>query len=187
VTARTSPARRRTSALLAAGLLPLALAATACGAGLHAPTYQVRTTEDSTSASAGSLALRDVAILPPENGAAELAAGSDALATLTVGNPGNEADRLVQVTSPAAASVDLIDPSGHATPSVEIPAQGAVGPNDFSLALRSIGSSLRPGQAVEMTFVFERNGRTTFLVPVKMYDTPLPRASFSPPKSSEGE
>jgi copper(I)-binding protein len=186
VIARTSPTRRRTSTLLAAGLLPLALAGTACGAGLHAPTYQVRTTQDSVSASAGDLALRDVSILPPENGAAVLSAGKDALATLTIGNDGNEADRLVQVTSPAAASVDLIDPSGHATPSVEVPARGAVGPDDFSLALRSLGTELRPGQYVEMTFVFERNGRTTFKVPVQIYDTPVPRASFSP-KSSEGE
>lgn len=186
MTARTSPARRRTSALLAAGLLPLALAATACGSGLHAQTYAERTTEDATNTTFGDLALRDVAIQPPQNGAAELSAGADALATMTIGNRGDQPDRLVQVTSPAAASVDLIDASGHATSSIEIPARGSVGQADFSLALRSLGSALRPAQYVEMTFVFEKNGRTTFQVPVRLYSTPVPRASFSP-KSSAGE
>jgi hypothetical protein len=33
---------------------------------------------------------------------------------------------------------------------------------------------------VDMTFAFANNGSTTFPVPVKVYDNPLPRASFSP-------
>lgn len=183
--ARTSPARR-TSALLAAGLLPLALTATACGSGLHAQTYQERTTQDAANASAGDLALRNVGILPPENGAPELAAGSDALATLTIGNPGGVADRLVQVTTPGAASVDLIDASGHPTQSIDVPAQSTVGAEDFSLALRGLTKSLRPGQYVELTFVFDKNGRSTVNVPVKLYTEPVPRDSFSP-KSAPGE
>jgi copper(I)-binding protein len=164
--------------LLAAAVLPLALA-TACGSGLHAQTYEERTTQDATNQNIGQLALRDVAILPPQNAAAELALGSDALATLTVVNPSKDADTLLSVSSPAAASVDLVDGTGHVVPNVQIPAFGSAGPQEFSLALRGLVKALRPGNYVDMTFTFEANGSKHFLVPVKVYDNPVPRVQKS--------
>jgi copper(I)-binding protein len=164
--------------LLAAALVPLALA-TACGSGLNAQTYEERTTQDATNQTVGRLALRDVAILPPENGASELAMGKDALATLTIVNLNNDSDTLLSVSSPGATSVDLVDSSGHAIPTVQIPAQGSVGPQDFSLALRGLIKPLRPGMYVDVTFTFDKNGRSHFLVPVKVFDTPLPRVEKS--------
>jgi hypothetical protein len=38
---------------------------------------------------------------------------------------------------------------------------------------------------VDMTFAFANNGSATFKVPVKVYDSPVPRESFTPP--AEGE
>jgi copper(I)-binding protein len=164
--------------LLAATLVPLALA-TACGSGLHAQTYEERTTQDATNQNIGQLALRDVAILPPENGASELALGKDALATLTVVNQSKDADTLVSVSSPGATSVDLVDSSGHVVPSVQIPALGSAGPQEFSLALRGLVKPLRPGMYVDVSFTFEKNGSSHFLVPVKVFDNPVPRVEKS--------
>jgi copper(I)-binding protein len=158
---------------LLAAVLPLALA-TACGSGLNAQVYEERTTQDATNQDIGALALRNVAILPPESGI-ELPMGKDALATLTVVNTGEEPDTLLSVSTPAASSVDLIDPSGHPVPTVQIPALGSAGPLEFSLAVRSLTKPLRPGMYIDMTFTFEKNGRSHFLVPVKVFDKPLPR------------
>lgn len=180
----TTVRARRTTTLLAAALLPLTLAA--CGVGQDPQTYRQRSTQDATNADVRELALRDVAIQPPGAGTKELAAGSDALASLTIVSTAGQPDRLLSVSSPAAASVDLVDGTGHVLPSEQIPGQGSIGASDFGLVLRGLSAALRPGMYVAMTFVFERNGSTTLQVPVKVYDNPLPRDSFSPQPATEG-
>jgi copper(I)-binding protein len=179
----TSVRARRTTTLLAAAALPLVL--TACGVGLDPQTYRERTTQDATNATIGGLALRDVAIQPPAAGASELAVGSDAQLTLAIVNVAQSADRLVSVTSSAASSTELVDSSGHAVTTVDIPSQGTAGFGDFGVVLRGLTKALRPGMYVDVTFVFDSNGRGTLQVPVKVYDTPVPRASFSA-KPAEG-
>jgi copper(I)-binding protein len=169
---------RRTTSLLAAALLPLAVSA--CGSGLDPQTYRERTTQDAANTTVGPLALRDVAILPPASGAGELAVGTDATATLAVVSTAGQSDTLTSVSSPAAASVDLVNGSGGPLQQVQVPAGGSLSSSDFKVVLHGLVKPLRPGMYVDMTFAFANNGSTTFPVPVKVYDNPLPRASFSP-------
>lgn len=174
---------RRTTALLLAALLPLALAA--CGVGRDPQTYKERTTTDAANANVGNLALRDIAIQPPADGTSELAAGSDALATLTIVSSGTDGDTLSSVSSPAATSVQIVDQTGHSSTSVAIPPLGSVGPADFGLVLHGLTAPLRPGLYATLTFVFDHNGTQTVEVPVKVFRDPLPRDSYSPPPASE--
>lgn len=174
---------RRMSTLLAAALLTLTLSA--CGVGRDPQTYRARTPADATNANVGDLALRNAAVLPPPAGQSELAMGGDASATLSVVNVSGESDTLVSVTSPAASSVALADAAGHTLPSVVIPAHGTAGPQDFAVTLHGITTALRPGMYVALTFTFDKNGRATFQVPVRLYDTPLPRDSYAPAPPAE--
>jgi copper(I)-binding protein len=182
-TGAVTTVRARTTTLLAAALLPLALSA--CGVGLDPQTYRERSTQDAVNANVGDLALRDVAILPPAAGQAELAPGQDALVSLTVVSLSQDKDSLVSVTTSAASSVELVDGTGHPLTSLDVPALASVGPTDFGLVLHGLTQALRPGRYIDLTFTFDRNGRRTVSVPVKVYDTPLPRASFTAKPGNE--
>ena len=67
-----------------------------------------------------------------------------------------------------------------------MPANGTAGFGDFGIVLRGLTKPLRPGMYVDVTVTFQNNGRATLHVPVAVYDTPVPRASFQP-KTTEGE
>jgi copper(I)-binding protein len=175
--------RRRTTTLLAAGLLPFAL--TACGSGLHAETYQERTVEDASNHDLGPLALRDVGIEPPPDAQLNLPAGSDATVHLAIANSVTQADQLVQVTTPAAASAELVDRTGATATSIPVPPAGLVTPSDFSVRLKGLTRAVMPGMYVDMTFVFQNAGRATFQVPVRVYPSPIPRPVESASSSSE--
>ena len=174
----TSVRARRTTTLLAAALLPLALAG--CGVGLDPQTYKARTTQDSANAEAGDLALRNVAIAPPAEGERELGVGKDAQVTLSIVNPSGDKDTLTGVSSPVASSTKLVDGSGHEVTSVDIPAEGAAEAGDFGVVLVGLTKALTPGMYVDVTFVFATNGRLKVSVPVKLYSAPVPRGSFAP-------
>jgi copper(I)-binding protein len=174
---------RRTAVVLAAVLLPLALAG--CGVGQDPQTYRERTTQDASNIAVGDLALRDVAIQPPDNGAAEAAAGSNGLVTLTIVSTSGQADTLTSVSSPAASSTDIVDGTGHPVQSLTVPSNGSVGSGDFGVVLRGLTGALRPGTYVPMTFTFANAGSVTFKVPMKIYDSPVPRASYSPQAAGE--
>jgi copper(I)-binding protein len=179
----TSVRARRTTTLLAAALLPLALAG--CGVGLDPQTYKARTTQDAANAQAGPLALRDVAIAPPAAGDRELGVGTDAQLTLSIVNPSGDKDTLTGVASPAASGTKLVDGSGHEVSSVEIPAEGAAEAGDFGVVLVGLTKALRPGMYVDVTFSFATNGRLKVSVPVKLYGNPVPRGSFQPKPAEE--
>lgn len=170
--------RRRTTTLLAAASLPFALSA--CGVGLDPQTYRARTTQDATNISLGDLNLRNVAIAPPDAGGAEVAIGGNAQVTLAVVSTSNDPDTLTAVSTPAATSATFVDGSGHEIPTVAVPANGTVGYGDFGVVLHGLTKPLRPGTYVDMTFVFQQNGRVSLMVPMKIYDQPVPRASFKP-------
>jgi len=174
--------RRRTTTLLAVAL-PLALSA--CGVGLDPQTYRERSTQDASNISLGDLALRNVAIAPPDKGAAETAVGKDAQVTLAVISTSNEPDTLTAVATSAATSANFVDGSGHAVPTVAVPANGTVGYGDFGVVLRGLTKPLRPGTYIDMTFVFQQHGKVSFKVPMKVYDNPVPRASFSAKPAEE--
>lgn len=180
----TTVRARRTTTLLAAALLPLAV--TACGVNQDPQTYRARSTQDATNVDLGELALRDVAIQPPSAGSRDLRAGSDALVTLSVVSASAQPDQLLSASSPAAASVELVDGTGHAMTALSVPGTGSLSPSDFGLVLHGLTAALTPGMYVDLTFVFQRNGRRTVHVPVKLYDSPVPRDSFSPQPATEG-
>ena len=179
---------RRLVALLAAGLLPLAL--TACGAGKSPDTYEQRPTVDAAQASMGDLQLRNVHVLPPTGDATGFAAGDNATVTASIVDEGEAPDRLIEATSDAATTVRLLDKNGNPTDRVDIPGQGAVGPQDFSIELGGLTQALQPGQQVPLTLAFVRAGRKTLSVPVMVYTSPVPRPTnnvFEVPEGSSAE
>jgi len=154
-------ARRAAAAAVATGLM---LALTGCGAGFQAQTYQERTVADVSNTAVGALALRALSVSPGSDG--ELRPGDDADVQLVVVNEGAEADRLVEVTSPAAESVDIIETEGGTVlDELEIPALGTTG-GSAGLVLRGLTERVLAGETVEMTLRFERNGEVTVSVPV---------------------
>ncbi|HVE74784.1 MAG TPA: hypothetical protein VNA30_06855 [Mycobacteriales bacterium] len=155
----------------------LALAATGCGSGRDAQTYAPRVPADFSNANAGNIALRGVSVKPPTGEGAIYRAGDDARVGFTFVSEDAEADRLIEVTTDVASSVALV--ADGQPGDVAVPAQGATG-SEASIILLGLTRELRPGQYVEMTFTFERNGSTKVLVPVAS-------AAYPRPEKSEGE
>ena len=168
------PSRSLTPVLLT-GLLA---AVTGCGAGQDPEVYRERATVDAALASVGQLELRNVRIEPPARGGDELT--SEATASLAVVNTGTRADELVSVSTPAATTVDLLDADGADLDTVPVPPRAALGNTDLRIALRTLTAPLRPGQTIEMTFVFRDNGRRTLQVPVGVYTEPAPAPTANP-------
>lgn len=159
---RTAP---RWTAAVVAGLLPLAL--TACGATLDAQTYQERSQASASNTAVGTLNLRGIQVLPPQ-GDRSYEAGGEAEAALTVTNNDDEPDTLVEVSTPAAASVEVLADGRPAT--LRVPPLGSTG-GAITLRLVGLTSQLREGEYVTMTFRFARNGTVEVPVPVATSDT----------------
>ena len=171
-----SRALPRTARPLAVAV-PLALVLAGCGAGFDAQTYQERTIADVANTAVGAMAVRAVSVVPgPGDGT--LPTGEDAEATFTLVNDGGEDDVLLEITTPAAASVDLVERGGGTVQRIEVPRLGTTG-DQFGAVLRGLRAPLRPGEYVELTLRFERNGETTLLVPVAVtgeYDEDRPKS-----------
>ena len=151
---------RSAAAVLLAGALPVAL--TGCGASLDAQTYQERTQADATNAALGTLAIRGLAVLPPEDGRT-LEAGSDAEVVLVVTNDDDRPDELLEVTTEAAESVEVLVENEPA--SLEVPALGST-EDTALLRLEGLTEDLSEGEYVTLTFRFQRNGTLEVPVPV---------------------
>jgi copper(I)-binding protein len=150
-------------ALAPALVLGLALALTGCGANFEAQTYATRTVADGTNVAVGAIAIRNVTIAPPESGDMH-DAGEDVEVFLTLTNDGPDDDQLVEVTSSAARSVEVLE-EGSETDELELPRLGTTG-NRASLRLVGLTEDLRPGRYVELTLRFASNGEVTVQVPV---------------------
>lgn len=176
-----SPRSRLLATLLAA---PLAAGVAGCAAGPYPQTYLERTAADSENISLGALAIRNLSVLPPDTGAL-LKAGTDATAVLTITSTSPEPDTLVEVTSPAAASVKIIA-NGKVQP-VVVPPLGSTG-NAAQLLLENLTATYRTGTFVPMTLRFARNGSVQALVPIKLATDGANRPIFTgDPNSPEGE
>jgi copper(I)-binding protein len=143
--------------------LGLAVVLTGCGANFQAQTYAERNNADGTNAAVGAIAVRNATLLAPEQGDI-YEAGDDAEVALTLTNDGPEDDRLVEATSPAAASVQLLE-EGEEVDAVELPRLGTTG-GQVALQLTGLAEDLRPGRYVDVTLRFEGNGEVTIAVPV---------------------
>ena len=151
---------RRATTGLVAGVLPLVLSA--CGASLDAQTYQERTQAGATNTAVGTLAVRNLYVLPPEEGRT-YEEGDDAEAVVTVVNADDEPDTLIEVTTDAAEEVVVLD-DGQPGP-LEVQALGTTGDRG-QLLLRDLTSGLYEGTYITMTLRFERNGELTVPVPI---------------------
>lgn len=159
---RVLPRARR--AALPATALGAVLALTGCGAGFDAQTYQERAVADVTNTAVGALALRGLQVSPGSDGV--LKPGDDADVRIVVVNESAEADRLVEVSSPVAESVDVIETEGGSVvDELEVPALGTTG-GSAGLVLRGLTDEVLAGETVELTLRFERNGELTLRVPV---------------------
>lgn len=156
-----SPAARTTAVLT--GLLLL----TACGSGMRAQTYQEKAVAESTNDAVGTIAVRNLAVLAPEEGVT-YPAGSDARMTVTLVNKGQEPDVLLSATTPAARSVAVVGP----TPQFQVPRLGA-SDAAYSLVLRDLTEDLQTSEYIEMTLSFQRNGSKMMLVPVQVTNKPV--------------
>jgi copper(I)-binding protein len=157
---RTGSARR-TAAVALAVALPLGLSG--CGANFEAQTYQQRSAADGTNAAVGAIAIRNVTLLPPEEGDMH-EEGDDVDVQLTLTNDGPDDDRLVGASSAAADSVVLLE-DGSEVDAVELPRLGTTG-GSLGLRLSGLTEELRPGQYTEITLTFENSGEVDLPVPV---------------------
>ena len=163
--------------------LPLTLALSGCGVGLRAQTYQERTVADATNVNIGQVELRNLSILPPSGGRT-YPVGADAQAVATVLNNSGHNDRLVSVTTPAAAQVVVT--IGGAPASLAVPA-GAVSDRSLLLILRGLTAPLSTAQSVMLTFRFERAGEIQVPVPVAVNGRADRPVFTGEPGSAEGE
>ncbi len=159
-TTRPTPPTRSRLAAPAAGLAA-ALLLVGCGVGQKSQTYQEKAVADATNDAVGSIAVRNLAIKAPQDGIL-LRQGTDAPVIITLVNNGGDDDTLTAVTSPAAASVEIVGPR----PTIEVPRLRSADAA-YSLLLRGLTRDLPTGSYVEMTLTFTRNGSKTVLVPVQ--------------------
>ena len=89
----------------AAGVVLALVALTGCGAGFEAQTYQERSSADSVNAAVGSIAVRNLSVLPEGDGVLE--AGDDAEVILTLVNVGGDDDRLPVLYPTGVTAADL--------------------------------------------------------------------------------
>jgi copper(I)-binding protein len=144
-------------------LLALLLCATlaGCYAGNSAETLQeTPATTPGVDGAVGSMALNDVYL---ETANTVPAGGSVALrAAFTDSAP--ESDRLIAVTTPGAASVELLQPDGAVAPEgIDVPGEGQVDATTGPVLVRLTGltSALSPEAVVPITFEFANAGSVT--------------------------
>lgn len=171
--------------LAATGLVALSLATvlTGCGAGLQSQTYQTRTAADGSNVNLGTLAVRNVSVLPPSGGRT-FSAGQDARGVLAVANSGDQPDRLLEASTPAADEVVLTQ--GGKPGGIDVPAAGSTA-QAAGFILRGLTAPLGTGEYVTMTFRFERSGSIEVLVPVAVTGRTQRPAKTGEPGSAEGE
>jgi len=155
--------RRLAAVLLGAAVL------SGCGTGLQAQVYKETGRGDSASADLDSLAIRNLHFEPAAEGNA-LATGDRAVMTGSFANRGDAQDTLTSISSPAAASVMLLQ-HGKAVSSIDIPAGGAAG--GWTAVLEGVNRPVRAGQYLPVTLTFSRGGRTTLQVPLHISEGDL--------------
>ena len=161
----------------------LAVGLSGCGVGLNPQTYQARTLGDSSNADVGELSVRNAALLAPASGRT-YKAGTDVRGTFRVVNSSPTPDQLVEVTSPQAGQVVLLQDG--APTALDVPAEGSTGARG-SFILRGLTGPLVSGEYVTMTFRFATAGTVEVLVPVATTGRTNRPGRTGEPGSEEGE
>jgi copper(I)-binding protein len=160
MTMTTPGPRRRRAALGLLTTVALGGALAACGVGQEPQTTGEVPDTPGVDGAGGAMVLDDVylqtAVTVPVGGSVPLRA---ALTDTSV-----QPDRLLAVSTPAAASIELLNPDGTvATGGITIAAYGQVDAQTGPVLLRLTGltQSLSPMQIVPVTFQFQRAGSVT--------------------------
>jgi copper(I)-binding protein len=124
------------------------------------------------NARVGDILLRQFRLDPPPDDAYEpYPAGSDVRLYGTFVNEGDAVDRLLDVSSPDAADVELISSSGEtvALP-LELPAGSPVQmePGELALLVKGTEQVLQSGSPIDLRLVFEHAGAATISVQVRI-------------------
>ena len=161
------------------------LAVAGCSAGQETQTSSQVAAVDGAHGSAQQVDVRNVQLAFPDD-SSTYEAGSSAPLEGGLVNAGSESDRLVEVTSPYAASAEVTgttvlpaESNLWATPAKQGGGQqpgqqpGQQAPSASSaenaqvhITLRGLNHDIRPGLTVPVTFVFEKAGPTTIQVPL---------------------
>lgn len=183
--------RTRRSARTLAGVAGAAaltgLLLSGCGTGQISQTSRQVAAVNGANATVGSVDLRDVQVAYPT-----APAGPDALyrqggaapLVATLVNTAPVADRLLSVTSPAAASVQIQgDPSMPQDIALVSPGNLQLSPTNakrVQLVAEGLTRPVPAGAQIPMTFVFEKAGSVTVTVP-----TGVPHTAGSPGHAPE--
>jgi copper(I)-binding protein len=166
--------RRRRSILRLVGTgLAVVLGLSACNAGQDAAVTSGVPDVASAHGGVGNMTLEVVFI---ESGGTVMA-GESAPVRGNFTNDAQIPDRLVSVSTPAAASVQLLDAAGVPSPQgIEIPAGGQVDAVNGVARLQVVDAAfpLAATQSVPVTFEFSGAGPVTLDVPVAAPRAPAP-------------
>ncbi|MDI2131903.1 copper chaperone PCu(A)C [Yinghuangia seranimata] len=190
--------RRRTTALVAGGVLALAggIPLVACGSS-SSPKWETPSVPAgpvsanpnaarSSDASTGAPKLRVVDPYIPQPAKQGTAAGY-----LVVQNDGDAADRLLSVSTPLTASAGLHQTSGNSmskVDAVDVPAhgKGVLARGGTHIMFEDVTKTLKKGDTVTLTLTFEKSGPITVQVPVLGAAERPGDASASPTTSASG-
>jgi copper(I)-binding protein len=156
---RTAPSPRR---LLVVAVLASALTLTGCASGKIAQTAQQVSAVSSGNGKIGEIDVLDVQFQTPTDPTAAYPKGGTAPLEIWVSNDSIKADTLTQVTTPAAAKVEMQSPATVQAQSLE----------DFGtkykITLTGLTAPISYGVSVPVTFTFQAAGSITINVPVEI-------------------
>jgi copper(I)-binding protein len=173
VVQRPGPSTAKAAA--ATVLLPLlaVLALTGCGAGAISQTASQASAVNGYAGQVGNVLVRDATIAYAGNlGGAAYQPGGSAPLNLSLVNTGGTADRLLSVTSPVAASGqvvgDAVLPGGTVVTvgNNDGAASQALAGRTIAIKLNGLVGPVRSGLTYPVTFRFEKAGTLTAQVPV---------------------
>ncbi|MQY13098.1 hypothetical protein SRB5_32390 [Streptomyces sp. RB5] len=147
--------------ILAAASLFLPLALSACAAGNHAATGQIK--PDNAAVTQGDIQIQNGLVITSGEGA-----GQQASVSARIFNNSTRPETLSEVTLEKGTKVLLRAPDGATT--VTVPAQGSVmlgGEGNASAALESIPEGLMDGNAKKVVFRFSDTGAVTMRAAVR--------------------
>lgn len=136
--------------------LAAALLISGCAAGQQAQTADEKSTIDGTNATLGSIALRGLAIEPPDGTTPFYGTGTDAAVKLVLVNSGNKTDTLTNITSPAigdwgafgtTAAAAAVVSADNPAPASSASASGSASASSTGSARSSAGSSSAAGSS----------------------------------------
>lgn len=189
------PGMNRRGLVTAAAVLAVVPLAGGCAAGFAAQTLHERPVIDGVDTVVGKIHLDAVAVRPPTGGVYPPGSTVDVYAVLI--NTGATTDTLLSVSSPVAASAEIVPGprvSATATPGVKpratptAPAPSSVPivvlggqlvrlfPGKTHIVLHGLTETRMPGQFIPVTFTFARAGSVQVRVPVQLTSA----ASFPP-------